>query len=118
MKYLITESKLKTLIKDKFNIDLTGRIEFEPDTYELLNYFDDYLSKDNLARRRRMDNYGPIYFIELEDGIKIFYQMDYVKGHALIFNNGCDIYNESEFKELLGIQKLAITMDQFLNLYS
>ena len=40
MKYLITESKLKTFIKDKFNIDLTGRVEFEPDSYELLVYFD------------------------------------------------------------------------------
>ena len=41
MKYLITESKLKTFIKDKFNIDLTGRVEFDPDIYRILNDFDE-----------------------------------------------------------------------------
>ena len=123
MRYIITESNLKTYIKNKFDIDLTGRVKilniFESDIYKLINDFYDCLPYNFLdLRRRKMDNYGPIYFIELEDGIKIFYQMDYVKGLALIFNNGCDIYNESEFKELLGIKKLAITMEQFLNLYS
>jgi hypothetical protein len=118
MKVVITESKLKTYIKDKFDIDLTGRIEFEPDTYNLLNYFDNYFSHDGLVRRRRMDNYGPIYLIELKDGIKIFYQMNYSSDNPLILSNEGDTYTQSEFREFLGIQKLAITMDQFLNLYS
>jgi len=117
MKYLITESKLKTLIKDKFNIDLTGRIEFEPDTYELLNYFDDYLSKDNLARRRRMDNYGPIYFIELDNSYDLLYQMNYATGQSWIINNGCDTWDESDFMNFLGISGLGISVEQFLDLY-
>ena len=97
---------------------MTGRIEFEPDTYDLLLYFDNYFTQDGLVRRRGMENYGPIYLIELEDGIKIFYQMNYSSNSPLIITNEGDMYTEPEFKELLGIRKLAITMDQFLNLYT
>ena len=43
MKVLITESKLKTFIKDKFNIDFTGRVEIYPSIYKILNYFDFFL---------------------------------------------------------------------------
>ena len=118
MKYLITESKLKTFIKDKFNIDLTGRVEFEPDSYELLIYFDNYFTKDGLSRRRRMDNYGPIYLIELDNGVKIFYQMNYGLDNPLILSNEGDTYTESEFMNLLGISALGITIEQFLNLYA
>ena len=118
MKYLITESKLKTFIKDKFNIDLTGRVEFEPDSYELLVYFDNYLTQDSLARRRRMDNYGPIYFIELDNGNKIFYQMNYSSDSPLILSNEGAQYTESQFMNLLGISGLGISIEQFLDLYT
>jgi len=118
MKVVITESKLKTYIRDKFGVDFTGRIEFEPDTYKLLNYFDNYFSHDGLVRRRGMDNYGPIYLINLDDRHKVFYQMNYSSNSPLIISNKVNMYTESEFKELLGIRKLALTMDQFLNLYS
>jgi len=40
MKYLITESKLKTFIKNKFNIDLTGRVEIDPDLIDVMMSFD------------------------------------------------------------------------------
>ena len=40
MKYLITESKLKSVIKDKFGLDLTGRVELDPSLYKILNDFD------------------------------------------------------------------------------
>ena len=117
MKYLITESKLKTFIKNKFNIDLTGRIEFEPDTYKLLNYFDNYFTYDGLLRRRLGDNYGPIYFIDLDNGEKIFYQMNYSSDYPLIFNSNGDKYEESEFMNLFGISGLGISVEQFLDLY-
>jgi hypothetical protein len=118
MKYLITESKLKTFIKDKFNIDLTGRIEFEPDSYDLLHYFDNYLTKDGLERRRRMDNYGPIYLIKLDNGVTIFYQMNFSSDSPLILSNEGAQYTESQFMDFLGISQLGITIEQFLNLYA
>ena len=118
MKVVITESKLKTYIRDKFDVDLTGRVEFEPDTYELLVYFDNYFSQDGLVRRRGMDNYGPIYLIKLKGGIKIFYQMNYSSNSPLIISNEGDMYTESEFMHLLGLHKLGLTVEQLLNLYS
>ena len=117
MKVVITESKLKTYIRDKFGVDLTGRIEFEPESYELLVYFDKYLTKDGLERRRRMDNYGPIYLIKLKGGVKIFYQMNYSSNIPLILSNEGDIYSEFEFMNLLGIFSLGITIEKFLDLY-
>jgi hypothetical protein len=117
MKVVITESKLKTFIKDKFNIDLTGRIEFEPDSYELLVYFDNYFTQVGLSRRRSMDNYGPIYLIKLKGGVKIFYQMNYSSNIPLILSNEGDIYSEFEFMNLLGIFSLGITIEKFLDLY-
>jgi hypothetical protein len=118
MKVVITESKLKTYIRDKFGVDLTGRIEFEPDTYDLLLYFDNYFSQDGLVRRRGMDNYGPIYLINLDDRHKVFYQMNYSSNHPLILDNKGDLYEESDFMNMLGIRKLGLNMEQLLNLYS
>ena len=117
MKLLITESKLKTFIKDKFNIDLTGRVELDPSIYLLLNYFDFYFSYDGLRRRQLGDNYGPMYLIELDDNRKVLYQMNYSSNYPLILDNKGDLYEESDFMKMLGISALGITMEQFLDLY-
>ena len=118
MKYLITESRLKTLIKDKFNIDLTGRVELDPSIYKVLNDFDNYFTYEGLHRRLSMDNYGPMYFIELNDKLKILYQMNYSSNNPLIIDNKGDMYEESEFMSLLGVSALGITLEQFLDLYT
>ena len=118
MKLLITESKLKTLIKDKFNIDLTGRVELDPSIYKILNDFDFYFDYDGVRRRQLGDNYGPMYLIELDDNRKILYQMNYSSNYPLILDNKGDLYEESDFMDLLGISALGITMEQFLDLYA
>ena len=117
MKLLINESKLKTFIKDKFNIDLTGRVELDPSIYSLLNDFDFYFTYDGLRRRQLGDNYGPIYLIELDDNRKVLYQMNYSSNHPLILDNKGDLYEESDFMNMLGIRALGITLEQFLDLY-
>ena len=117
MKYLITESSLKSLIKDKFNIDLTGRVEFDPNIYRILNDFDRCTDYQSLKRRLSMDNYGPMYLIELENSYTMLYQMNYTTNIPWIINNGCDTWNESDFMNFLGISGLGITMEKFLDLY-
>jgi len=117
MKYLITESKLKTFIKNKFNIDLTGRVELDPNIYKLLNDFDNYFTYDGLRRRQLGDNYGPMYLIELDGNRKVLYQMNYSSNHPLILDNKGDLYEESDFMSMLGIRALGITLEQFLDLY-
>jgi len=44
MKYIITESSLKSFIKDKYNIDLTGKIELVQTKYDVPMRFDDYIT--------------------------------------------------------------------------
>ena len=117
MKLLITESKLKTFIKNKFNIDLTGRVELDPSVYKILNDFDFYFTYDGLRRRQLGDNYGPMYLIELDNNRKVLYQMNYSSNLPLILDNKGDGYEESDFMNLLGIYTLGITMEQFLDLY-
>ena len=117
MKYLITESKLKTFIKDKFGLDLTGRVELDPSLYKILNDFDFYFTYDGLRRRLNMENYGPMYLIELDDNRKVLYQMNYSSNHPLILDSRGDLYEESDFMNILGIRALGITLEQFLDLY-
>jgi len=117
MKLLITESKLKSVIKDKFDIDLTGRVELDPSLYKILNDFDFYFTYDGLQRRLNMENYGPMYLIELDDNRKVLYQMNYSSNHPLILDNKGDLYEESDFMNMLGIRALGITLEQFLDLY-
>jgi len=117
MKVLITESKLKTFIKDKLNIDFTGRVELDPSIYKILNDFDFYFTYDGLRRRQLGDNYGPMYLIELDNNRKVLYQMNYSSNLPLILDNKGDGYEESDFMNLLGIYALGITMEQFLDLY-
>jgi hypothetical protein len=117
MKYLITESKLKSFIKDKFGLDFTGDIELDPNIYKILNDFDECVSYGGLHKRRSSDNYGPMYLITIDDHFKILYQKNYITGMDWIISNGCDVYEESDFMDLLGIRPLGITMEQFLNLY-
>jgi len=117
MKYLITESKLKSFIKDKFGLDFTGDIELDPNIYKILNDFDECVSYGGLHKRRSSDNYGPMYLITIDDHFKILYQKNYITGMDWIISNRCDSYDESDFMDLIGIRPLGITMEQFLNLY-
>jgi hypothetical protein len=118
MKYLITESKLKTFIKDKFNIDLTGRVEFDPDLTDVMIIFDECISYNSMQRRFNMDNYGPMYLIKLDNSYDLLYQMNYATGQSWIINNGCDTWDESDFMNFFGISGLGISVEQFLDLYT
>jgi hypothetical protein len=117
MKYIITESKLKSVIKDKFGLDLTGRVELDPSLYKILNDFDLFFSYEGLRRRLNMENYGPMYLIELDDNRKVLYQMNYSSNHPLIIDNKGDVYDKSDFMDFLGIRPLGLTLEQFLDLY-
>jgi hypothetical protein len=64
-----------------------------------------------------MENYGPMYLIELDDNRKVLYQMNYSSNHPLIIDNKGDVYDESDFMDFLGIRPLGLTLEQFLDLY-
>ena len=115
MKYLITESKLKSIIKDKFGIDFTGDVKEVTSAYGILNYFDECFSYVFL--NRRLNNHGPMYLINIDYNFKILYQKNLETGLDWIISNKCDLYDTSDFMDLIGIRPLGITMEQFIDLY-
>jgi hypothetical protein len=117
MKVIITESKLKTFIKNNLNIDLTGKIEEITSAYRLLNDFDMCFSYHYL--REKLNKYGPIYLITLNDKTKILYQLNMDSRQVFIVSNGCDYYDEREFMELLGdgLYDLGVKFEQLKDIY-
>ena len=76
-----------------------------------------YFTYDGLRRRLNMENYGPMYLIELDGNRKVLYQMNYSSNNPLILDNKGDVYDESDFMDSLGIRPLGLTLEQFLDLY-
>ena len=109
MNYIINQSKLKSVIKDKFGIDLTGRIKIDPSLYKILNDFDECTDYNALNYRRNSDKYGPMYLIDMGNGIKVLYQVNYITDLPWILTNHCDSYGESDFMDYLGIRVLGLT---------
>lgn len=115
MKYLITESRMKDLIKNRFDIDFSGKIEEVTSAYSLLNYFDECASYVYI--NRRLNNFGPMYLIDMSDKVKILYQKNLGNGKDWIITNDCTPLDESYFMDLLGIEPLGLTMEQFIEIY-
>ena len=117
MKILITESKLKTFIKDNIGIDLTDKIQEITSVYSLLNDFDECCSYHYL--RTRLNMHGPMYLITLEKRFKILYQLNLDSKIPFIISNRCDYYTEQDFMELLGegLYELGIRFEQLKNIY-
>ena len=112
MKYLITESKLKHYIKDKFGIDLTGKIELVQTYYDIPMKFDEFLTR--WVANMYMNEYGPMFLIKIgnfhwlyQKQGKSYFFMDQIGNHI----------NQTVFMEIIGIEKLGLSMNQLINLY-
>jgi len=115
MRYIITESRMKELIRDRFGIDFTGKVEEVTSAYSLLDYFNECGSYVYI--NRRIDKFGPMYLIDMSDKVKILYQKNLDNGKDWLITNDCDPLDESYFMDLLGIQPLGLTMEQFIEIY-
>ena len=114
MKLIITESKLKKFIKNRFGLDFTGSIEEVTSAYRLLNDFDECFSYVYI--NRKLNQYGPMYRINVDDYFKILYQ-ESPDGNDLIVINNCYKPTEHEVMDLLGIDVLGITLKKFIEIY-
>jgi len=112
MKILITESKLKNFIKDKFGVDLSGKIELVQSRYDIPMSFDNYLT--SWVSNMYMNEYGPMFLIDI-GGFKWLYQE---QGKSYFFMNQMGNHiDQSEFMQIIGIEKLGLSMNQLINLY-
>jgi hypothetical protein len=114
MKYIITESKLKKLINDKLGLDYTGDVEEVTSVYNLLNDFDECFSY--VYNNHKLNQYGPMYLITVDDYFKILYQ-ESPDGNDLILINNCYKPTEHEVMDLLGIDVLGLTLKKFIEIY-
>jgi len=112
MKYIITESSLKSFIKDKYNVDLTGKIELVQTKYDVPMRFDDYITSWQL--NLYLNNYGPMYLITIGN-FKWLYQRQNKKYFFMDFL-GNEV-SENEFMQVMHIRHLGLSMDQLIDLY-
>ena len=114
MKVMITESRLKKLINDKLGLDYTGDVEEVTSAYNLLNDFDECFSYVYI--NRKLNQYGPMYLITVNDYFKILYQERPDDTDFIVMNN-CETPTEHEAMDILGIDVLGITLKKFIEIY-
>lgn len=113
MKYIVTESQIKFLIKKFFKKDFSEKIE-------LIQFWDDvpYNFKKLFTDKNRfnyyLNRYGPMYVI-LVDGTEFLVQYR-DKGWTVV-KDSWDFLTEFELMDLLGISPLGITLQEFIDAY-
>lgn len=113
MKYIISESQVKHIIKKFFKKDFSEKIQ-------MIQNWDDlsYKFKKVFGLKRRFNNYlnmfGPMYII-LVDGIEYLTQ-NRKQGWDIVDDNNNSI-SEDELMNLLGISTLGISMNEFIDAY-
>jgi hypothetical protein len=115
MKLLITESKIKTLIQDKFGLDFTGDVLELNSVGDIINYFDGGCFSSSYLGDL-LSKYGPMYLINVYGPFIILYQNNGNFG-KLIMDEECQYYTEGEFMNLIGLDVLGLSMDQFISIY-
>ena len=112
MKYIITESSLKNFIKDKYNVDLTGKIELVQNKYDVPMVFDDYITSWQLSLY--LNEYGPMFLITIGN-FKWLYQKQNKRYFFMDFLG--NKITEKEFMQVIHIRHLGLSMDQLIELY-
>ena len=112
MKIVITESKLKNYIKDKFSVDLTGKIELVQTYYDIPMKFDEFLTR--WVANMYMNEYGPMFLIKIGNFNWLYQKQG--KSYFLMDQMG-NYIDQSEFMKVIGIDKLGLSMSQLIDLY-
>jgi hypothetical protein len=113
MKVLITESKMKNIIKSNFGLDLTGKIHMVTNKWELPEEFDFFMNPRVL--NKYLNKYGPMFVFEI--GRKSYLTQNRDGSDWMIIDNGDRPLSELEFMKILGIEYLGLSMDDLINLY-
>ena len=109
---IITESKLKSFLKNKIGLDLTGKVTLVTNKLELPWEFDRSITKS--ALNSYLNRFGPMYTIEIENNKYLFQDQG---DRSVIIDSNDWIYNESEIMDKLGLPPLGIKLMEVLNLF-
>jgi hypothetical protein len=114
MDIIIKDFRLKKLIKDKLGLDYTGDVEEVTSGYNKPNDFDECFSYTFF--NKRLNYYGPMYLITVDDYFRILYQETF-DGNDFIVTNNCETPTEHEVMDMLGVDVLGITLKKFIEIY-
>ena len=112
MKYIITEDKLKNLIKKKFNLDLTGKIKMVTSASQVPYEFDERFSSRLLNNMMNMA--GPMYLVKHLGEYYLIQPMGYNDYRVLDTRQG--YLSEMELYEKLGMPPF-ISLTDLINTY-
>jgi hypothetical protein len=112
MKILISENKLKNLIRNRFGIDLTGKISMITSQYQLPMSFDSIISPTEL--NRILNHRGPCYLLKIGRNEYLLTPMEN-KDWLIITDN--EWLRPFEFMRELGIEMLGLSIDDLLEMY-
>ena len=113
MKYVIDAPKLRKLIKQMFNIDLTGKIYLVKHTYDIPISFEQLIHPDVIKRWINSDE--PLYLLEIGK-YEFLYQEQ--NGKPFIVSRLDFPYSEEEFMRVLGIESLGLSMKSLVKTYT
>jgi len=118
MKYIVNQSKFKDFLRNKFNFDLTGKIEMITSRYQVPRTFDSIIP-DNVAKRL-LNSYGPMYLITMNENKDMVYIFQPQKNGNEIDDLILDRYGwltDREFMKMWGIDKLGLDMNVLIDIY-
>jgi hypothetical protein len=113
MKVLITESKMKDIIKSNFGLDLTGKIHMVTNKWELPFEFDNIIGERML--NHYLNRFGPMYVFETKKGLFLAQDRGY-DGWTIADHLDFGL-SELDFMRILGIEYLGLSMNDLINLY-
>jgi hypothetical protein len=114
MKYIVNESKFKEFLRNKFNFDLTGKIQMITNRYQVPSSFDSILPSDKV--NYLLNNHGPMYLITMNKDSVYIYQ-SHINGddHLMFDEDGW--LTDREFMNMWGIGKLGIPLNKLIDIY-
>ena len=115
MKYLITESKMKSFLKDKFGVDLDGKIEIVTNVFDLPNEFR-YITPQLL--NAYLNKYGPMFVFKLGNHGNFLYQKQ--NDYEIVVNDKESMIHIDYFYDILGVNLhkfMGLSIDDLIDLY-
>ena len=112
MKFIITESKIKEFIENKFGVDLTNRIIMVQSYYDLPEHFQRLFTKQII--NMYLNKYGPMYVFHGYTDSFLYQNQD---GRQLIADSTDSIVDYTDLMEDLGIENMGLTIQQVIDIY-
>ena len=115
MRVLINESGLRNLFVKRLGIDLTGKVKILTSVYHIPMEFDEFMTSHMV--KVWMNNYGPMYLIELPDEKIIYQKQGKIRDKILLSSEG-ESYQEQEVFDKLGIPPIGLSVDDIVNTFA